>query len=165
MHGLQGLQRVIQREPQVLQVDGPAGQQLRQAAVHQFEDQPTTLPHEVVDRHDVRVLQRCQELGFLPIPIELPRISQELLVDLLDRHVATQFVVASAVHGGVIAAGDGLQNLVAPGSGMYYPSLLNNCDNRDSKCSSLGGDTPWRTPVNPFRFSRCSSCSRSKTRR
>ena len=70
----------------------PCGHRL-QAAAHQFQDQPAARADDIVNGDDIRVLQRGQQLGLLPIAGQLPWIGQELRVNLFDGHLAAQFAI------------------------------------------------------------------------
>ena len=106
VHELQRMQGVGKRHPQVVQVDRAAAEHRLETALHQLQHQPAAIPHDVVDHHDVRMFERREELGFLPVAFELLGILQELRMDLLDRHVAAQFAVPRLVDGGVVARRD-----------------------------------------------------------
>jgi hypothetical protein len=114
--GVEKLQRTEpgrQHGPQGVQVQRFALGPLLEAALHQLEDQPTPRPHDVVDRQDVWVLKRGQQLGLSPVSGQLLGVRQELLVDLLDGDLAAQLPVAGPQHGGEIAAGDRIQDFIS----------------------------------------------------
>ena len=58
------------------------------------------------------MLQGGQQLGFLPVAGQLPRVGQVLGVDLLDGHLAAQVAVAGAADRGELAGGDRVEYFV-----------------------------------------------------
>ena len=86
-----------------------------EAAPHQFQDQPASRTDDIVDRDDVGVLQRGQQLGLLPVAGQLPRVGQELGVNLLDGHLAAQVAIAGAADRGKLALGDHVEDFVTVG--------------------------------------------------
>ena len=95
----------------------------REVGLHQLHDQPAPIADQVVDGHDVGMLQAGQQLGFTPIPLELAGVGEILGVDLLDGDVAPQFAIATAVDGGEAAGGDLVDQFVA-GVGLRAAHLL-----------------------------------------
>ena len=89
------------------------------------------------------MLQRGEQLGLLPIAGQLPRIGQELLMHLLDGHLAPQFAVAGAIDRGEVARGYRVHKFVtgrrvhqfvprisaSAGECFYRDSLLPNASN------------------------------------
>ena len=102
----------LEQETQVVQVDRPALGHLDDVPHHQFQDQPAAVADQVVDGHDPRVFQVGDQLGFAPVDFQLVGILQVLSVDLLDRHVAVQFRVVRAEHGGVVPLRQFLHDVV-----------------------------------------------------
>ena len=113
MQEVQRVQRVDQRESQKVDVDRLAVQLLLQAALHQLQNEPASLADDVVDRHDVGMFERGQQLGLLPIAFQLCRVVEILLMDLLDRHLAIELQIAGTIDRSEIALGDLVDNLIS----------------------------------------------------
>ncbi len=102
---LQAAQAARQHEPQVIQIDAFGLRGRLQAAAHQLQNEPPLGTNDVVDREDIGVLERGQQLGLLPVARQLPLVGKVLLVDLLDGHAAAQLAVAGPINGGKVAPG------------------------------------------------------------
>ena len=110
---VQGPQAVSQGGLEGSQVHLSAGQSLGQSGLHQFHHQPAPFSVDVVDRDDVGVLQRCQQLGFLPVAVQLQSSAEELVADLLDGDLAAKFPVTGPVDGRIASGTDGFELFVS----------------------------------------------------
>ena len=150
---VQRVERAGQGQSQKVQVDRFALGHLLHAAAHQFQDQPAARAHQVVDRQDVGVLQRGQELRLLPVAGQLPLVGQEVLMNLLDRDLAAQFAVPRARHRGEITTGDGFDDFVAgvvrhenkSGGYVYWSLRMSVMSSSSSLSRSVDPVTPCPT--------------------
>lgn len=106
-------QAVGQRGSESPEIHRLAVETFGEIPLHQFHDQPAAIAVDIENRNDVRMMERCQELGFEPVAGKLTRIFQELLMELLDGDFAPQFDVASAIDGGKAAGADLFENLIS----------------------------------------------------
>jgi len=112
LEGFGDLPRDVQRLGERKRSAGdPLGQRL---AVDQFEHERAEAIglFEPKDRADVRVVERRQYAGFTFEPFEALRVTSELWVDDLDRHIAAEPGVTCAVHLSHATHADALMHLV-----------------------------------------------------
>ncbi len=155
----QGLQGVEQGDPQVIQVQRLSLRLVLEAAPHQLQHELPALPHEVVDRHHVRVFQRRQQLGLFPVAVQTFFLCQELGVDLLDGHFAPQLAVPPAVDRGEVSGGDLFQDFVTIGHPQRL-SLINSFNDHPLAAALAGRDPalPHSSLINV-----ASNCSSSRS--
>ena len=122
-----------QRYPQEVQVDRLALRGLLKAAPHQFHDQPAAGADDVVDGEDMRMLERGQQLGLLPVARQLSLVVEKLLMDLLDGDFATQLAVAAAIDGAEISHGDRIDNFVTRARFHHPASFLRSLPSQQNR--------------------------------
>ncbi len=111
----QRVRRVLEEQPGLVLREGAVLQAPRErGAVHQLHDQERGVVHlvEVVDPHDVRVVQRGERAGLAAQPRQL-RLPGRRREDL-EGHVPPERRVARAEHHAHAAAADPARDLVAP---------------------------------------------------
>ena len=103
-------ERLLERKPR-----GPARDPFRQrVAFNQLENQRARIAafFQTVDRRDVRVIERGEELRFAMQPREPLGIGGEQLRQHLQRDVATELRIAGAIHLSHAAGAEGGLDLV-----------------------------------------------------
>ena len=120
---VQGSERVGQGGLEGPQVHLSSGESFGQRPLHQFHHQPPLLAIDVIDGDDIGVLQRGEELGFLPVPVHLQCAAGEFIAKLLDGNFTIEFAVTGPVDGGVTSRSDGFEQFVTGFAGHRVSPL------------------------------------------
>ena len=133
---LQSLTHIDDGQTQVFDIDGLPMEFLRQAALHQFENEPAAIFDDIKNRHDVGMLEPRQQLSFAPVTLQLFGVRQILIVNLLDRDLPIEFSIHTSIDRRKITLRDFFHDLVTRVLGRHPGVSLLVLNNRERTSDS-----------------------------